>query len=95
MSGLIIGIFVLGYAAIALEHTIKLNKAASALITGVLFWVVYIASMPDKHVINEQLTGHLGELSGIKIYITNFFRLNTKIDFRYLNTAVVEEFHKQ
>ncbi len=35
-------IFVLGYAAIALEHTIRIDKAASALITGVLCWTVYV-----------------------------------------------------
>ena len=35
-------IFILGYTAIAFEHKIKLEKAASALITGVLCWVAYI-----------------------------------------------------
>lgn len=35
-------IFVLGYLAIALEHPLKVDKAASALIIGSLCWVVYI-----------------------------------------------------
>jgi Na+/H+ antiporter NhaD/arsenite permease-like protein len=35
-------VFVLGYLAIALEHPIKVDKAASALIIGSLCWVVYI-----------------------------------------------------
>lgn len=35
-------VFVLGYLAIALEHPIKVDKAASALIIGTLTWVVYI-----------------------------------------------------
>ena len=35
-------VFVLGYTAIALEHPLKIDKAASALITGVLCWVIYI-----------------------------------------------------
>ncbi len=34
-------VFVLGYLAIALEHPIKVDKAASALIIGTLCWVVY------------------------------------------------------
>jgi len=80
MLGLIIGIFVLGYAAIALEHTIKLNKAASALITGVLCWVVYIVSVPDKHLINEQLTQHLGELSGILFFLLSAMTIVELID---------------
>lgn len=41
MLSLIIAIFVIGYLAIALEHQIHVNKAASALLTGVLCWTVY------------------------------------------------------
>lgn len=39
---LMIVVFVLGYAAIALEHNINIDKAASALITGVLCWTLYV-----------------------------------------------------
>ena len=39
---LMVVVFVLGYMAIALEHPIKVDKAASALIIGTLCWVVYI-----------------------------------------------------
>ena len=39
---LMIVVFILGYTAIALEHPIKIDKAASALILGVLVWVVFI-----------------------------------------------------
>lgn len=35
-------IFVLGYMAIALEHPIKIDKAASALLTAVLTWTVFV-----------------------------------------------------
>jgi Na+/H+ antiporter NhaD/arsenite permease-like protein len=35
-------VFVLGYAAIALEHPLKIDKAASALLIGVLTWVLYV-----------------------------------------------------
>ena len=69
MTSIIITIFVIGYIAIALEHTIKLDKAASALITGVLVWTVYIVSGADPHHVNEQLTEHLGELSGILFFL--------------------------
>lgn len=37
-------IFILGYTAIALEHPIKVEKAASALIIGSLLWAVYALS---------------------------------------------------
>jgi len=40
-------IFILGYTAIALEHPIKINKSASALLTAVLIWVIYIIGAAD------------------------------------------------
>lgn len=80
MTGIIITIFVLGYTAIALEHKIKLNKAASALITGVLCWVIYIVFMPDKQLINEQLTEHLGEMSGVLFFLLSAMTIVELID---------------
>lgn len=35
-------IFVLGYTGIALEHPLKIDKAATALLTGVLLWTIYV-----------------------------------------------------
>jgi Na+/H+ antiporter NhaD/arsenite permease-like protein len=40
-------VFVLGYLAIAMEGPIKIDKAASALLLGVIIWVVYIFGLPD------------------------------------------------
>jgi Na+/H+ antiporter NhaD/arsenite permease-like protein len=37
----IIAIFVIGYIVIALEHTLHINKAATALLIGVLCWTLY------------------------------------------------------
>lgn len=44
---LMIVIFILGYIAIALEHPLKIDKAASALLIGSLTWVAYIAGGLD------------------------------------------------
>ncbi len=44
---LMIVVFVIGYIAIAMEGPIKIDKAASALILGVIIWVVYIYGLPD------------------------------------------------
>ena len=41
MSAAIIVVFVLGYLAIVFEHQIHINKAASAIVTGVLCWTIY------------------------------------------------------
>ena len=42
MYTLMVVIFVLGYIGIALEHNIKVDKAASALITGALAWTFLV-----------------------------------------------------
>jgi len=39
---LMVIVFVIGYAAIALEHPLRVDKAAPALLIGVLTWVVYM-----------------------------------------------------
>jgi Na+/H+ antiporter NhaD/arsenite permease-like protein len=44
---LMIVLFVLGYIAIALEHPIRINKAATALILGSIMWVAYILGAPE------------------------------------------------
>jgi Na+/H+ antiporter NhaD/arsenite permease-like protein len=80
MTALIIIIFVLGYIAIASEHTIKINKAATALITGVLCWTAYILFAPDSHIVGEELTAHLGELSGILFFLLGAMAIVELID---------------
>jgi Na+/H+ antiporter NhaD/arsenite permease-like protein len=44
MELVIIVVFVLGYIAIALEHPIKINKTASALVTAVVCWTLFVVS---------------------------------------------------
>jgi NhaD family Na+/H+ antiporter len=55
MVTMLVVVFVLAYAAIALEHPLKVNKSASALIGAGLLWTIYAVSMGDPHVVSEQL----------------------------------------
>ncbi|OQP65763.1 sodium:proton antiporter [Niastella vici] len=80
MVAVILIVFLLGYVAIAMEHVIRLNKAASALITGVLCWTIYILYTPDTHAVNEQLTGHLGEIAGILFFLLGAMTIVELID---------------
>lgn len=80
MVVVILIVFILGYAAIAMEHVIRLNKAATALITGVLCWTVYILYTPNTHAVNEQLTEHLGEISGILFFLLGAMTIVELID---------------
>jgi Na+/H+ antiporter NhaD/arsenite permease-like protein len=48
-------IFIVAYAAIALEHPLNINKSASALIGAGLLWTVYAVATGDHHMVSEQL----------------------------------------
>lgn len=66
---LLLATFFVGYSAITLEHTLKLNKAASALVTGTLCWTIFIVSEGDKHAVARMLEHHMGEVSGILFFL--------------------------
>jgi NhaD family Na+/H+ antiporter len=48
-------IFIIAYAAIALEHPLKVNKSASALLGAGLLWTLYALATGDAHKVGEQL----------------------------------------
>ena len=77
---LVITTFILGYIAIAFEHPLKLNKAASALITGVLCWTIYVLQLNDSHLASEQLLHHLGEISSILFFLLGAMTIVELID---------------
>jgi Na+/H+ antiporter NhaD/arsenite permease-like protein len=77
---LLLFVFLAGYISIALESGIGINKAATALITGVVCWTIYIGWSEDKHLVAEQLTGHLGELSGILFFLLGAMTIVELID---------------
>ena len=80
MITIMVVIFVVGYIAIAFEHPININKSATALLTGVLCWTIYILMGSDNHLINEQLTEHIGELSGILFFLMGAMTIVELID---------------
>jgi hypothetical protein len=62
MYELMIAVFVIGYACITIEHTLKVDKAAIALITGILCWTIYVFGKED-----------IVKLEGIKDYAETEF----------------------
>lgn len=73
-------VFSLGYLLIALEHNIKLNKTASALITGTLCWAIYIVASENKELVSEQLSHHLAEISQILFFLMGAMTIVELID---------------
>ena len=73
-------IFILGYLAIAFEHLIKINKTASAIITGVLCWTVYALNSSDAPLVVASLGEHLGKVSGILFFLLSAMTIVELID---------------
>jgi len=69
MTVIIAIIFIVGYLAIAFEHPLKINKAASALLTGVVCWTLYALWGGDKEVVSENLGHHLSDIAGIIFFL--------------------------
>jgi Na+/H+ antiporter NhaD/arsenite permease-like protein len=80
ISALLIIVFVLGYLAIAFEHPLKLNKAASALISGVICWTIYILQSQSADAVTEELLNHLGEIASILFFLLGAMTIVELID---------------
>jgi Na+/H+ antiporter NhaD/arsenite permease-like protein len=91
MELLLILIFCIGYLLITLEHTIHINKTATALVTGVLCWTVYILNS-DAHLVTHQLLEQLGEISSILFFLMGAMTIVELIDshdgFELINKAI-------
>jgi Na+/H+ antiporter NhaD/arsenite permease-like protein len=71
---------VLGYIAIAFEHSIRINKAASALVSAVVCWTFYIMLSDNKEAVTHHLSEHLGEISGILFFLLGAMTIVELID---------------
>jgi len=80
ITAVIIIVFILGYLAIAFEHPLKLNKAASALITGVLCWTIYMLQSESSDVVDAELLDHLGEIASILFFLLGAMTIVELID---------------
>src|SRR5687768_17027147 len=80
ISLLILTVFILGYLAIALEHNLRVNKAASALITGVICWTIYILQSSSSHEVTEELMHHLGDIASILFFLLGAMTIVELID---------------
>ena len=69
MTAFITIVFIAGYLAIAFEHPLKINKAASALLTGVICWSIFALLGNDRELISEQLAHHLSAIAGILFFL--------------------------
>lgn len=96
MEIFIVIIFILGYAAIAFEHPLKINKTATALITGVLCWTLFaLSSNTELHqqLVETKLGHHLSETAAILFFLMAAMTIVELIDahegFRFITDRIV------
>ncbi len=80
MLAAIVTIFVIAYAAIALEHPIKINKSASALVGAGLLWTVYALSSGDYALIDRQLDASVSSTAQIVFFLIGAMTIVEVID---------------
>ena len=73
-------IFVISYTAIALEHPIKINKSASALLGAGLLWSVYAIVTSDHLLVDHQLSESLASTAQIVFFLIGAMTIVEVID---------------
>ena len=79
LSALII-IFVITYAAITLEHSIKINKSATALLGAGLLWTIYAVSTGDHKLVGHQLSESIASTAEIVFFLIGAMTIVEVID---------------
>ncbi len=58
MEILMIAVFIIGYASIAMEHPLKVNKAASALLLCAFLWTIYVFNAEPILLASSEFLNH-------------------------------------
>jgi Na+/H+ antiporter NhaD/arsenite permease-like protein len=76
----LIAIFIISYAAIILEHPLKVNKSASALIGAGLLWTIYALSTDDHLLVSAQLGESLMNTAQIVFFLIGAMSIVEVVD---------------
>ncbi len=80
MLTMLVVIFVIAYAAIALEHPLKVNKSASALIGAGLLWTIYALFTGDHAMVGHQLNESLASTAQIVFFLMGAMTIVEVVD---------------
>ncbi len=91
MAIFIVVAFIIGYSMIALEHPLKIDKAASAILTGVVCWLILtfgIQGMPvaaagladPQQLLHHSLSEHLSGISEILFFLLGAMTIVELVD---------------
>jgi Na+/H+ antiporter NhaD/arsenite permease-like protein len=76
----IVIIFIFAYAAIALEHPLKVNKSASALIGAGLLWTTYAVISGNHDLVGQQLNESLASTAQIVFFLMGAMTIVEVVD---------------
>lgn len=82
MVSFIIALFIIGYLFIALEHNVNINKTASALLTGILCWTLFMVGGPTETLLNSEMYRKATTLIEFEIGQKAFASLTSNEQFR-------------
>jgi Na+/H+ antiporter NhaD/arsenite permease-like protein len=80
MNIAITAVFIIGYLLIASEQFIKINKAATALLTGVACWTLYVFGSHAGQDVGAQLIVQVAEIAGILFFLMGAMTIVEIID---------------
>lgn len=92
MISAVVVVFIIGYLLIVFEHPLNINKTASALLTGILCWVLIAVMTPDSsvlelakgkdfhHWIKSELSHHLSGISEVLFFLLGAMTIVEVID---------------
>ncbi len=73
-------VFILAYAAIAFEHTLHINKSASALVGAGLLWTIYALNLGDHALLSHHLNETVAATAQIVFFLIGAMTIVEVVD---------------
>jgi Na+/H+ antiporter NhaD/arsenite permease-like protein len=76
MEIIVIAVFIIGYLLIAFEHPLRVNKTATAILTGVICWTLFALSKPSDTLLTSEHFQSFLKVLRIEVGEEKFMSLN-------------------
>ena len=80
MESFLLIVFIIGYILIAFESTVKINKAAFALLTGIICWWIIVVYSQGSISITSKIAEKMGDISAILFFLIGAMTIVELID---------------
>ena len=95
MDALLILVFVLAYAAITLEHPLKVNKSAPALIGAAVLWTLHGLQLGDAQALGAQLNASLVSTAQIVFFLMGAMTIVEVVDAHHGFDVITQRIRTQ